>query len=437
MKRSDSNWIISTVLAVVFSATTLSAQELTKTFSWKNKINPDAKVSIDNYDCNLTIHTWDKGESEFRLTLEGEAKSAEDATVLQNYIQGLVFSTSPSSASYKTSFWVSRTTVMNRTTMKLEGGKSVILKSFSLKGELWIPAGCNLALDSKYSSVSLEDFSGPLKLELYNDNLSAGKVSSRIYLNDKYSTIVFHDIKDLHANLYNSKLTAGNSDDIVIETKYSEVNLASCGNITVNSYNDKYDVRKTGDVVFTAKYSDLKSEISGNATIDLYNGTVKIGEAKDVKITSKYGEYQFSKAGRLTMPSLYNDKLSLGKITSIKIDESKYTSLNIENLAVSAEDLNGYNDSFNISDLGKDFKGLSLTGKYLQVYVALPRNLNYRLKTDIKYADLKMNESELKPIEKIIDGDNTKIEAVRGTESDGMPVVEVKGYQITMKLTDK
>jgi len=428
---------MSTLLAAVFSTSTLSAQELTKTFTWKYKINVDAKVSVENYDCNLTIHTWDKGESEFRLIVDGEAKSAEDATVLQNYVQGLVFSTSPSSASYKTSFWESRTTIMNRTTMKLQGGKSVTLKSFSLKGELWIPAGCNLALDSKYSSLSLEDFSGPLKLDLYNDNLSAGKVTSRVDLTDKYSTITFHDINDLNANLYNSKLTAGNSGDILFETKYSEVTLASCGNITVNSYNDKYAFRKTGDVVFTAKYSDLKSEISGNATIDLYNGTVKIGEAKDVKITSKYGEYQFAKAGSLTMPTLYNDKLTLGKITSIRIDESKYTSLNIENLAVSAEDLNGYNDSFDISDLGKDFKGLSLTGKYLQAYVALPRNLNYRLKTDIKYADLKMNETELKPISKIIEGDNTKIDAVRGTESDGMPVIEVKGYQITMKLTDK
>ena len=54
--------------------------------------------------------------------------------------------------------------------MKLEGGKDVSLSEFSMKGELWIPSGCRFGLNSKYSEINMEDFSGQLTLDLYNDN---------------------------------------------------------------------------------------------------------------------------------------------------------------------------------------------------------------------------------------------------------------------------
>ena len=62
----------------------------------------------------------------------------------------------------------------------------------------------------------MEDFSGQLKLDLYNDNLYGANVKGKTEIEDKYSTIEFKDMKDLKADLYNSKLEAANTGNLSI-----------------------------------------------------------------------------------------------------------------------------------------------------------------------------------------------------------------------------
>jgi hypothetical protein len=437
MKRSDFRIFGIILPAILLSTVLASGQNISRTFSWKYNLNKDAKVTMENYDCNLKIHTQDKGETEFKLTIEAEAKSAEDAAILEKYLQEMVFNSSPSSATFKSTFWESRNTIMNRTTLKLSGGKSITLKSFSIRGELWIPAACNFSLDSKYSTVTMEDFAGQLDLGLYNNNFSGGKVTANVELNDKYSTIGFRDMKDLHASLYNSKLNAANIGDLIIESKYSEVTLISCGKLSVDSYNDKYEAPRTGDVTFKAKYSELTTESSGNVSLDVYNGRVKMREVKDAKITSKYAEYNFAVAGRCSIPNSYNDKFSFDNLNALSVDVSKYSTFDIGNLKTSVEDKDSYNDAFSISESGKEFSQFSVNGKYTTASLAVPKSLSYRFKADVSYADFSLDESSLKSIEKINDGIHTKYNAIKGAESDGMPVIDIKGYQINLTIEDK
>ena len=83
-------------ILIIFCAGISSAagKDLQKTYTWKYNINKDATVAFDNYDCNLTIHTWDKAETEYHLIVDAKTKSDEDAAVLDKYIQNLRFSSS-------------------------------------------------------------------------------------------------------------------------------------------------------------------------------------------------------------------------------------------------------------------------------------------------------------------------------------------------------
>ena len=56
-------------------------------------------------------------------------------------------------------------------------------------------------------------------------------VTGKTEIEDKYSTIEFKDMKDLKADLYNSKFEAGNTGDLKIESKYSKVTAVSSGNL--------------------------------------------------------------------------------------------------------------------------------------------------------------------------------------------------------------
>ncbi len=424
-------------LVLVTTTTLTSAKDIRNTFTWKYSINSNARVTMENYNCNLTIHTWDKGEAELSLSIDAVIRTDEDAEILEKYLKELVFSNSSSSVAFKSRFWDNRNTILNKTTMKLSNGKTVILSSFRMEGELWIPAGCRFELNSKYSQITMEDSSGPLKLNLYNDNFTGGKVSSDIEIADKYSTIELNDTKKIKAALYNSKLNAGNCGNINIESKYSRVNFTSCESLSVNGYNDNYNITKTGDIMFTAKYSDLKTESSGDLNTDIYNGSVTIDNAGDLKIISKYSEYRFSSADHCTITSSYSDKFTAGKLISISVDESKYSKFRIDKLTESVNERNGYNDSFIVSETGNSFRGFTLNGKYIKATLTIPGTTSFRFRASIKYPDLDINEQALKPIIKIVDGSEVKYDAVKGTESDNMPVIEVNGYEMTLKIVEK
>jgi hypothetical protein len=431
-----------TLVLIIFtglvSAESAAGSDLQKTYTWKYNINKDGSVALENYECNVTIHTWDKGETEFHLTIDAKTRSDEDAAVLDKYLQNLKFSNSATSVSFNDSFWKSRNNLeflnWKRITMILEGVKVVSLSEFSMKGELWIPSGCKFGLNSKYSRVNMEDFSGQLILYLDNDNFYGSNLSGRTTIDDKYSDIELKDTRDLKADLYNSKFEAGNTGDLNIESKYSRVTALSTGILTVNSYNDNYSIPKTGDISFVAKYSTLNTETSGMTNLDCYEGTVIIKEARDIKITSKYADFQFGKVENVSIESSYNDKLSAAKMKAMGIIESKYCSFRIEELANSIVENDGYEDKIVIVKTGQEFSKMSVDGKYVDISLSLPKTLDYRFKAKINYPNLDIDESKFVIRTKISNGSQLEYDAVKGTEKDGMPVIEVNGYQMSLNI---
>jgi hypothetical protein len=420
----------------LLSAVLASGKDLQETYTWKYSINKDAIVVFDNYDCNLTIHTWDKGETEFHLTVDAETRSDEDAAVLGKYLQNLKFSNNASSVTFRSHFWESRNSIMGRMTMKLEGGKNVALSELTMKGELWIPSGCRFELASKYSEINMEDFSGLLFLDLYTNNFYGGNVEGKAEIKDKYSNIEFKNMKDLKADLYSSKLEALSLGDLKIESKYSKFTAQMSGSLDINSYTDKINIIKTGDITFNAKYSDLKTESSGMINLDCYDGTVIMKDVKDIKITSKYADIQFAVTGNISINSSYSDKLVAVKVNSLKINESKYCSFRIDELINSVTEADGYEDKFMILKTGNEFKELNINGKYVDVSLGLPKTTDYRFRAKIQYPKLEINESMFKTRTKILESSQLEYDAVKGTEKERMPLIEVNGYQISLKIIE-
>jgi len=436
MKKLLFSTLVLIIYTGIFLAPLAFGKDLQKTFTWKYTINKDGNIVMDNYDCNLTIHVWDKGETEYHLTVDAKTRTDADADILDKFLTNLKFSNSPGSVSFRDNFWENRNSIMGRMTMKLEGSKEVVLSEFSMKGELWIPAGCKFELNSKYSEINIEDFAGQITIDLYNGNLYGGNLMSKARIVDKYSTIEFKDIKDLSADLYNSKLEAKNTGDLNIESKYSKVTAISSGKLEINSYNDKYSIPKTGDVTFISKYSDLKTESSGMIKIDSYEGSFVMNDVKDIKIETKYADFQFGTAGDISISSAYNGKLVAGTVKSLSINESKYCNYRIDELKASVTETDGYEDKFTILKTTGDLKEVRMNGKYLEISLGILKSADYRFKAKITYPKLEMNESQFKTKVKVSDGSQLEYDAIKGTEKEGMPLIEVNGYNLSLKIVE-
>ena len=409
---------------------------LEKTYQWSYKVNPDVALDFNNYDCDLIIHTWDKTEIAYTMTVDAKLKSEEDAKRLDDYIEKLEFSHSAGSVKFDNRFWTSMKAVMGRKTMTLKGEKTIRFSEFKMKGELWIPEKCHLDISSKYSKIEVGELHGRVNLDLYNDKWYGEDVKSNIQIIAKYSTLEFRDMMDIKADLYNTTFEADDIGSLMIVSKYSKFKAGDAAKVDIDAYNDKYTLGIAGDIRFIDKYSNLIAEQSGHTELDCYNSTVNITHMEDVDLKSKYGSFEFETLGNLNISSAYSDKYDIKALKSLNILESKYCIHEIDHLESSLFRKEGYSDKLKVESTGQ-LKEVKVNGKYVVLEMALDTELSFNFKADVKYPKFDINEEEMNVRIKILEGSEMKMEATKGSESEGMPSFFVNGYDMAITLTEQ
>jgi hypothetical protein len=410
-------------------------KNLEKTYRWNYQVNETVKFTFNNYDCNLIIHTWDKAEIAYAMEVNATLKTGEEAGKLDEFLEKLEFTHSNGNVEFDNRFWTNKKTVMGRQTITLKGGGKLVFSEFKMKGEMWIPENCILNLQSKYSEINMDDINGRLSLDLYNDKLYGGTLNSPLKITAKYSTLEFKNVQDIDADLYNTNLETGDAGDLVVVSKYSDIRTGNVGKVTIDAYNDKYSFENTGDIKFTDKYSDLNAKISGYIRLDCYNSTVNLISAEDVELTSKYGKYTLEGARNLNIALAYNDHFKIGTLHTLNINESKYGDYKVDHLDKSLLLKDGYSDKFFVTKTG-DLKEVKVDGKYIELEMALDKDLSYRFKANVKYPKFDINEEAMNVRIKIKEGSDLQMEAVKGVESEGMPAFFVNGYEMAVTLTE-
>ena len=411
-------------------------KKIEKSYRWSYSVNPDVSLDFNNYDCDLTIHTWDKPEIAYTMSVDATLKSEEDARRLDGYIEKLEFTHSVSSVKFDNRFWTSKKAVMGRKTMTLKGERTIRFSEFKMNGEMWIPEDCMLNLSSKYSEIEVDDLNGRVQLVLYNDKFYGKDVKGNIKIAAKYCSMEFANMKDIKADLYNSTLEAGDIGSLSAVSKYSRFKAGDAGKVEIDAYNDKYAFGKVDDIIFIDKYSDLIAVSSGHTELDCYNSTIEIDRVEDVELKSKYGSYEFKEARNLSVSSAYSDKLTIDSLRSINVTDSKYGVYKIEHLDNSLLLDEGYSDKFLIEGSGK-LKGVKVNGKYVVLEMALDKDLDFRFEADVKYPNFEIDEESMDVKRKIKEGSELKMEAIKGRESVEMPAFFVNGYEMAVTLTEQ
>jgi hypothetical protein len=411
-------------------------KKLEKTYKWTYKVNEDVKITFNNYDCDLIIHTWDKQEIAFDMSVDATMKSEEDARRLDTYLEEMEFSHSAGSVQIDSRYWTSKKAVMGKKTMTLKGAKTVRFSQYKMKGELWVPENCRLIFKSKYSEIQAKSVMGVLSLDLYNDKWYGGDVNTAINITAKYSNLEFEEMKDIEADLYNTDVEAGKIGNLNVVSKYSNFHVGDAGKVVINAYNDKYSFGNTGDIKFIDKYSDLRALIAGRMELDCYTSTVVVILAEDIYLKSKYGKYNLDGADNLNITSAYNDKFEIKKLSTLSIDESKYSVVKLEHLERSLLLKDGYSDKLYVTNTGT-LSEVKVNGKYVVLEMALDKELSYRFEADVKYPKFDIPEDDMNTRIKIKEGSELQMKAIKGVESEGMPSFFVNGYDMAVTLTEQ
>lgn len=429
--------IFSIGILTILTIYTVQAQgknTLERNFTWKYDLGKEGTLKLNNYDCDLVVHAWDKAETEMKLEVIAEMRNQEDVKELEGFIKKLAFDNSPARVEFNTRFWESKKNIMGRKTIKLKRGKTMVYRKLKVKAEVWMPATADLNLVSKYSNIYMDMISGDIKLKLYNDNITGSTVEGRMDIDAKYSDIEFKDCREVYASLYDSDMITGNTADATYLTKYSGITSKSVRNLDIDSYNDKFKFDHCGDISMLSKYSYLTTADAGKVKIDSYEGGFELGECVNLEVKSKYTEFLTAGIEDMIVESSYSSKFNITTARSVTVRESKYTTYNLAVLKESFILDNGYEDKVILDRLQPEFKTISLDGKYIKCETGIADNISYRFKANIKYPHLNLEKADLTTRIKIKESSDLEFEAFRGIESESLPLIKLSGYEITFTI---
>jgi len=423
------------IIAIIFPHT-LIGQEIDKTYKWNYKVNPDSRVALGNYDTDIVIHTWDKPEVEFHMIINAEFRNEEDAEEVDDYLKRLKFSSSSGRTELNSRFWKSRTNIMGISTMVLEGLKPIRYRKFKMECILWIPEEASLELNTKYSEVKIEDLGAELILDSYDDEIYAESVGEKASIVAKYSEMEFSDMKDVDLDLYNCDLLMKDVGDLKIITKYSEITAADAGILDIDSYEDELSFENCGDIKFIAKYSELNAGLAGKLVADNYECEFTADKITNARIQAKYSDFVITMADHLDIISFYEGGIESENVKSIEIKETKYAEYNIEVLGKDLIIVEGYEDNIAVERLTTGMQKIDINGKYLDIEMGIAFNFDCRLKANIRYPDLDIDEDIFRTKIHIKEGSDLEYEGIKGTEKTGMPELLISGYEVNLSISE-
>lgn len=439
MKKQHFYRSMACTLMLLFAATCMvQAQSFKETFSYAFPVNQDVLVKLYSYDSDTRIITGDFSEVKLELIVEAEGKEKE-MEVLKEELKSLQFEASRNRVDLNTKFWSNRNTVsfgigaLTRTNMKLNSGEKLVLSKFKMNVKVYMPLEANLDLDTKYADVEMDDLNGDLDLYMYDGELYAKNIGGELTVETKYSDMEIQKCGDATLDFYDSDLEADEMGSVNVTSKYSKFLIGRVKKLENDGYDDHFEIDHAGDLRISTKYTKFKGDEAGDLHLDVYDCDFEIGIMKDFTGKSKYSGFRFRQTGSITFSESFDDKITTERNTGFSCAEAKYTEFYLGS-TYGKISLTGYDDKLQADIEGEGFQGVTIQEKYGDISLSIPQTLDHWLILQGKYHNPDFNESDYQVRIKIKESSEMDYQLLRGTEKEGMPRIEITGYDNTIHI---
>jgi hypothetical protein len=293
-----------------------------------------------------------------------------------------------------------------------------------------VPASVFLAIKHSYKDLRVTGNIDDIQIDQYSGRLSLDKVK-KARLNLKYGEAQIRELQEGEIEIYEQKLHGEIWGAIKLNAKYSKLRIRNMTTLSGAGYETKYRIISLNDLKGNYKYSSFDVRKIGQAELTCYEFNMETENIKNLKlINSKYSNYSIDTLGTLNIPQSYEDDYSLQSANNIYAANSKYGKFSIASLKGDFT-LSGYESKVNIAAVtGKSGK-IDITGKYLNVSMALPSR-QYKLESSLQYGNIHYPEAlKGKYIKK-----GTSTTASLNTPNVGAEfyLIKVTGYELQLEL---
>lgn len=410
------------------------AQEKKDSFDKTYELAKDGNFTFHCYDTDLKINTWDKNEVKLHGEIIYEGGSEEDQQKLLKVFKDPKSSSSNNSLDIKTNLAKSTIMIGPFKKITLVDGKTIRVKKFKVKYELWMPKTAKLLLNSKYNKVLVADILGDAIFRLYETKLTLSSFNVAMF-DMKYSNGDIGTGNTATFQVYESKFQINNIENINTRSKYSKFDIKKADKLIIDSYEDHFNVFDlSSDFIARAKYTDI--EIRSNANnvqLDSYECNLKAQNINALVFNSKYSTVKALNIDKISSRGLYEAKIDAGIVNEFYCAESKYDKFNFVSITKTFDLKSAYESDINIEKAEATLERFSGNFKYGNVRMPLDPKLEFSLDFETNYGKVNFPKGRVR-INSMSDKDGSKYSFEGSTVDNPTCKIRFKSYETDFYL---
>ena len=394
-KKSIQFLMIAALLGFTLSAEAYEKEgKIVKEFN----IGENTRIEFSNKSSDLNIKLWNKESVKLECFYKLRANDEDDVLTTIEALEDLEVDQTNSLLSIQTGIFTKiNSTVISGLIKKFVGtltsGKVVRLKEYKIEYVLTLPDNHEFKLKQKYSDVSMPTYSGVVELDLYDVDMTAGRLDHAKQLKTKYSDLNFESLGNCVIDLYDTDVKLGRMGDLNLKSKYSKFELQEVGSVILDSYDDKLDFPKLNSIKGAAKYTDLNIGDVDFADLSLYDCELRAKDCGDLRLTGKYSGIVLGEVNVFEFSDCYDNTVKANFVGEFSTN-SKYTEFEFSHVA-GFIDLNTYDDKLIVDRMDADFYSISVNGKYTDVSINLLGKAQFFLDVNFKYTKYELPDDVL------------------------------------------
>lgn len=396
--------LFSITLLVVFglSPKVQAQDKLRETFEKSYQAGGLTTLSLDAYDSDIKINTWDSPSVKISgvLILTDEKYEKDDMDALLEAFRNPDVENRGKTLFINTRFVKSSVTIAGlKKTTTLSNGKTIKNISFRTSYEIWMPASLSLNLGSKYNKVEVASLSAPVHFDLYNVRLTMGTFADGSSVKLKYSKASMGAGGSVSFDIYDSDLVGESLGNVELVSKYSSYKFTSFGDLEIDSYDDDIEFTSAASLKGSAKYGSLKAGGNiGFTNLKLYDTDVTAQQITTLQLDVKYAKLKADKVVSLVVSNSYDSQVEIGRLKSVTCLGSKYDKYSFGEVAEAIAFTDAYSSEIRVASVGKAFGTFKGQFRYGQVELGLPSSLDYRLSYQITYGKVNFDKGRFKHV---------------------------------------
>ncbi len=415
-----------------------SPHQQSKKFETTFSTSINTQLTVENRRGNIELIGIEgsEGRVEATLTVRGDNEEEIDKVIRQFELetQQSGSSINVNAEDHIKSWSIINSLFRKSNTIKFDDKSSAKdIEEIEIAMVVYLPKINLISAKNRYHDIVFSDLDCDLDADLYSGKLRGSNIKGDLELDMKYGEVRIGSFHAGDIDIYDCNVVFENGKEVKFKSKYSDIVFRDLESMDMDTYDDEIELGNIEKhVEFEGKYSNIEIGNFGTSTLDLYDSDLKGKSGNGVDLRSKYGSFDFENIKNVEL-RLYDDNFEAESIEHLKVKESKYSEIKMDNFKGKLDISSTYQDDIRVLNTIVDLGGLYLDGKYTTLQFPIASETPYILEAETKYGNIDISRSFNHQFTN--NSDNSKdIKGLANGATDGAPKVIIKAYDSKLRL---